>query len=64
MTGRSAEWENMQSAPCNGVPIVILVYDNGGHLRPFIGEWDGGGWICRVPGSSEKFSVLTLVLNS
>jgi len=58
VSGRSAEtWQEMQSAPRTGDAIAILVLDNGGRLRPFVGEWRNG-WIVRIPGSPEKLSVL------
>jgi hypothetical protein len=58
MSGRSLEeFRDMTFAPRTGEPVLLLIYDSG-RLRPYVGEFQDGGWISRVPGSSEKVSVL------
>jgi len=33
--------------------VCLLIHDSG-RLRPYIGEYFDGGWICRMPLRSEK----------
>jgi hypothetical protein len=56
VTGRSLEdWYDMKGAP-KGEPVAVLIFDSG-KLRPYVAEYQSGGWICRVPLSSERISV-------
>jgi hypothetical protein len=58
LTGRSLEdWYDMTGAPKTGEPVAVLIFDSG-RLRPYVAEFLNGGWISRMPGSSEKVSVL------
>jgi hypothetical protein len=46
----------MKGAPRTGEPIAVLIHDSG-KLRPYVAEWNSGGWITRAPHSAEKVSV-------